>query len=55
MISISPHIGQFTWSILSPNSQNAGQIPGPVGVLILASNLPYVWLNKPLVLILAEV
>ena len=55
MMSISPLFGQPTLPMLSPSAQNAGQMPCPRGILMLASMCPYCWLNLPLVSSRAEV
>ena len=47
-MSISPHFGHRTESILSPSIQNAGHIPCPAGSLMRASNLPYACEKKAL-------
>src|SRR5690348_17071589 len=41
MMSISPSFGQ----LVPPSIQKAGQSPCPRGILIRASNRPYVWVN----------
>src|SRR2546430_1604436 len=52
--SISPLFGQPTEPMLSPSIQNAGHIPCPRGILMLASNRPYACVNRPLVSSRAE-
>ena len=42
MMSISPLVGQPAEPMLLPSIQNAGQMPWPRGILMRASNRPYV-------------
>ena len=40
MMSISPQVGQPTWSMFVPSIQMAGQVPLPVGSLARTSTRP---------------
>ena len=54
-MSISPQPGHGTVSILSPKSQNDGQVPPPAGSFARIYALPYLNENLPFVSILVEV
>src|SRR6266404_4916356 len=55
MTSISPHSGQPEVLMLDPSSQNAGQIPAPMGSFMRASMRPYWRFSTPSVFRRAEV
>ena len=55
MMSISPQVGQPTWSMFVPSIQMAGQVPLPVGSFARTSTRPYRNSKRPRVLMLAEV
>ena len=45
MMSISPELGHGLVPMSLPSIQKAGQMPWPRGILMRASNRPYVWAN----------